>query len=157
MSRKTKSIKRIILPDSVHGSILVQRIINKIMLKGKKTIAKDIVYKAMDKAAKKLDKEPLTVLQTAVDNVSPMLQLKSRRIGGSNYQIPSEVSADRKNNLALQWIILSAKKRSGIPMADKLAAEIMDAFNNTGGAVKKKEETHRMAEANRAFAHFGRF
>jgi len=157
MSRKAKAIKRIILPDSVHGSVLVQRIINKIMLKGKKTIAKDIVYKAMDKAAKKLDKEPLTVLQTAVDNVSPMLQLKSRRIGGSNYQIPSEVSADRKNNLALQWIILSAKKRAGIPMADKLAAEIMDAFNNTGGAVKKKEETHRMAEANRAFAHFGRF
>lgn len=157
MSRKAKANKRIIPPDKKFGNVLIQKLIHKIMLNGKKSIATTIVYSALDLASQKLNKDPLAVFQTAIDNVSPMLQLKSRRIGGANYQIPSEVSADRKMILALQWVVIAAKNRKGMPMAQRLSAEIVDAFNNTGGAVKKKEETHRMAEANRAFAHFARF
>lgn len=157
MSRKGKAIQRIIAPDKKFGSVLIQKLIHKIMLKGKKSVATNIVYSALELASKKLSKDPLAVFQMVIDNVSPMLQLKSRRIGGSNYQIPSEISADKKVILALQWIVIAARNRKGMPMAERLSAEFVDAFNNTGGAVKKKEETHRMAEANRAFAHFGRF
>lgn len=157
MSRKAKANQRVIAPDKKFGNVLIQKFIHKIMLKGKKSIATNIVYSALDLASKKLNKDPLIVFKTAIDNVSPMLQLKSRRIGGSNFQVPSEISADRKMILALQWIVIAARKRKGSPMADRLAIEIVDAFNNTGGAVKKKEETHRMAEANRAFTHFSRF
>ncbi len=157
MSRKAKAIARVIQPDKKFGNVLIQKLIHKIMLKGKKSIATNIVYTALESASKKVNKDPLAVFLAAIDNVSPMLQLKSRRIGGSNYQIPSEISADKKMILALQWIVASARSRKGVPMAERLATEFVDAFNNTGGAVKKKEETHRMAEANRAFAHFGRF
>ena len=157
MSRKGKITKRIIKPDRKFGSVLIQKLIHKIMLNGKKTVAERIVYEALDKASQKLKKEPVDVFQTALDNVSPAVQLKSRRVGGANYQIPSEVSSDRKLILALRWVIASARSRKGMPMADRLAAEFVDAVNNTGGAIKKKEETHRMAEANRAFAHFARF
>lgn len=157
MSRKGQAIKRVIAPDKKFGNVLIQKLIHKIMLKGKKTIAANIVYSALELASKKVNKEPLVVFQTAIDNVSPMLQLRSRRIGGSNYQIPTEVSAEKKTTLAMQWIVIAARSRKGMPMAERLAAEFVDAVNSTGGAVKRKEETHRMAEANRAFAHFGRF
>ena len=157
MARKGKTIKRDIPPDRIYGSLLIQRLINKIMVNGKKTIAERIVYTALATAAKKLNKAPLEVFQTALDNVMPMVQLKSRRVGGANYQVPTEISADRKFILGIHWIILAARARKGIPMANRLTTELMDAFNNTGGAVKKKEETHKMAEANRAFAHFARF
>lgn len=157
MARKGNITKRTIKPDRKFGSVLIQKLIHKVMLNGKKTVAEKIVYGALDKASKKLKKEPADVFQTVLDNVSPAVQLKSRRIGGANYQIPSEVSSDRKLILALRWIISAARKRKGIPMADRLAAEFVDAVNNTGGAIKKKDETHRMAEANRAFAHFARF
>lgn len=157
MARKSKSVKRDIQPDKKFGSILVQKLINKLLLNGKKTISERIVYTAMDEISQKLKKPALEVLQTAMDNVMPMVQLKSRRVGGANYKIPTEVSASRRIILAFQWIISSARARKGMPMAKRLSNELMDAFNNTGGAVKKKEETHKMAEANRAFAHFGRF
>lgn len=157
MARKGKTIKREINPDRKYGSILLQRLINKIMVNGKKIIAERIVYTALETASKKLSKTPLEVFQGALDNVMPMVQLKSRRVGGANYQVPTEVSADRKFILGIHWIITTARARKGMPMAKRLAIELTDAFNNTGGAVKKKEETHKMAEANRAFAHFARF
>ena len=157
MPRKGKITKRVIPPDRKFGNVLIQKLIHKIMLNGKKTVAERIVYGALEKAGEKLKKEPVDVFQVVLDNVSPAVQLKSRRIGGANYQIPSEVSSDRKLFLAMRWIISAARKRKGIPMADRLAAEFVDAANNTGGAIKKKDETHRMAEANRAFAHFARF
>lgn len=157
MARKGRAIKRIIQPDRKFGNVLIQKLINKLMLKGKKTVAERIVYGALERASKKLNKDPVAVFQAALDNIIPMVQLKSRRIGGANYQIPTEVSSDRKIILALRWMIVSARTRKGIPMEERLAFELIDAFNNTGGAVKKKEEVHRMAEANRAFAHFARF
>jgi len=157
VSRKSKLIRKVVVLDKKFSNALVHRTINKIMFNGKKTVAERIVYGAIELASKKLNKDPLDVFQTAIKNVSPAIQLKGRRMGGSNFQIPTEVSDDRKIILALQWIISSARRRKGMPMNEKLATELMDAYNNTGGAIKKKEETHRMAEANRAFAHFARF
>ena len=157
MARKGKSTKRSISPDREFGKILVQKLINKIMLNGKRTIAERIVYTALAEISQKLKKPALEIFQTALDNVMPMVQLKSRRVGGANYQVPTEVSGDRKLILGFQWILASARARKGMPMAKRLAAELMDAYNGTGGAVKKKEDTHKMAEANRAFAHFARF
>jgi len=154
MARKGSTPHREILPDRKLGSILV---INKIMLNGKKTVAERIVYEALDEVSKKLGKPALEIFQGAMDNVMPMVQLKSRRVGGANYQIPTEVSGDRRIIMGFQWIINAARARKGIPMAKRLAAELLDAYNNTGGAIKKKEDTHKMAEANRAFAHFARF
>ncbi|OGB74429.1 30S ribosomal protein S7 [candidate division Kazan bacterium RBG_13_50_9] len=157
MARKAHTIRRSNLPDRKFGNILLRKFINKVMLKGKRTVAEQVVYAALEQASKKLNKTPLEIFQGAIDNVSPMVQLRSRRIGGANYQIPTEVSSDRKVVLAMQWIIAAARMRKGMPMAAKLAVELVDAFNNTGGAVRKKDETHKMAEANRAFAHFARF
>jgi len=157
MARKGKTDKRSISPDRKFGSVLIQKLINKIMLRGKKTVAEKIVYNALETAGEKLGKKPIDVFQIVIDNLSPMVQLRSRRIGGGNYQIPTEVSSDRKIILALQWLVSSSRNKKGMPMSERLTAEFIDAFNNTGGAIKKKEETHRMAEANRAFAHFSRF
>ena len=157
MARKARAQKREIVPDRKYGNVLVQRLINKLMLNGKKTVAENIVYTALDEASAKLKQPPMEVLNKAMDNISPMVQLKSRRVGGANYQIPTEVSASRKIILSLQWLITAARARKGMPMAKRLASEIIEAYNNTGGAVKKKEDTHKMAEANRAFAHFARF
>lgn len=157
MARKKKLIRKVVVLDKKFRNALVHKTINKIMLNGKKTVAERIVYSAIDLAGKKLNKEPLEVFNTALNNVAPVVQLKGRRIGGANYQIPTEVSGDRRIILALQWIISAARHRKGMPMDEKLAIELIDAFNNTGGAIKKKEETHRMAEANRAFTHFARF
>jgi small subunit ribosomal protein S7 len=155
--KKTKSLVRDITPDRKYNSERVQRLINRIMLDGKKQLAERIVYEAMDKAAKNLKAEdPLEVLNKALDNVKPAVETRSRRVGGANYQIPFEVRGQRQSHLTLMWFVAAARSRSGMPMADRLAAEITDAFNGTGAAVKKKEDTHKMAEANRAFAHFAR-
>jgi small subunit ribosomal protein S7 len=157
MARGARKIVHNYEPDTKYGHVLIGRFINKIMLDGKKTIAERIVHTALETAAKKLGKEPVEVFDTVVRNVSPSVQLKARRMGGANLQVPTEVSADRRIVIALRWIVAVARSRKGKPMAEKLAQELIDAYNNTGDAVRKKEETHRMAEANQAFAHFARF
>lgn len=159
--KKTKSLQRKIDPDRKYDSVLVQRLINKTIKDGKKQKAEKLVYEAMEKAAATLKSdEPLTVLETAIKNVRPHLEVKSRRVGGANYQIPFEVKGSRQTHLALMWFVAASRERRkgmGKPFGDVMAAEIVDAHNATGAAVKKKEDTHRMAEANRAFAHFARY
>ena len=151
-----KITRRIIAPDTVYNNIVVAKFINQIMRRGKKTIAIKIVYSAFDIIKKETKKDPLEVFDLAMKNAGPTLEVKSRRIGGATYQVPQEVKKDRRNTLAIRWLIQAAQSRKGKPMKEKLAAELMDAANNTGAAVKKKDNTHRMAEANRAFAHFAR-
>jgi small subunit ribosomal protein S7 len=155
--KKTKSLVRVVLPDRKYDSALVQRLINKIMLDGKKQVAEGIVYSAMEDAAGKLKVEnPLDVLEQAIGNVRPSLETRSRRVGGANYQIPFEVRGQRQMHLTMMWFVAAARSRKGMPMSQRLSLEIVDAYNNTGTAVKKREDTHKMAEANRAFAHFAR-
>ena len=150
-----KKIKRYpIKPDPLYNDIDVAKFINQVMRKGKKTIARKIVYGAFEIIKEKTKKDPLEIFGTALKNASPLLEVKSKRIGGATYQVPIEVRGDRKLTLSMRWIINGAKQKKGKPMKEKLAAELMDAANNTGWAVKKKSDTHRMAEANRAFAHF---
>jgi small subunit ribosomal protein S7 len=158
MPRKTTaSLQRVLNPDRKYQSVLVQRLINKAMLDGKKLVAERAVYEALETAAKKLDHEnPLEVFERALKNVSPNFEVKSRRVGGANYQIPFPVAGHRQLHYAFSWLIQSARGRKGIPFAQRLALEIVDAYNETGIAFKKKEDTHKMAEANRAFAHFAR-
>jgi len=158
MPRKTTaSLQRVLNPDRKYQSVLVQRLINKAMLDGKKLVAERAVYEALETAAKKLDHEnPLEVFEKALKNVSPNFEVKSRRVGGANYQIPFPVAGHRQLHYAFSWLIQSARGRKGIPFAQRLALEIVDAYNETGVAFKKKEDTHKMAEANRAFAHFAR-
>jgi len=158
MPRKTTaSLQRVLNPDRKYQSILVQRLINKAMLDGKKLVAERAVYEALETAAKKLDHEnPLEVFEKALKNISPNFEVKSRRVGGANYQIPFPVAGHRQLHYAFSWLIQSARGRKGIPFAQRLALEIVDAYNETGVAFKKKEDTHKMAEANRAFAHFAR-
>lgn len=159
MPRKvTKALVRNIQPDRVYNSVMVQKTINRVMLDGKKQLAEKIVYAAMEKAAKKLKVDnPLDVFEQALKNIQPHVETRSRRVGGANYQIPFEVKGQRQNHLTIMWLVTAARGRKGMPMSDRLAAELMDAYNNTGTAVKKREDTHKMAEANRAFAHFARF
>lgn len=153
--RRKKSIKREITPDPKYGSIIAAKFINHLMEQGKKSIAQDLFYKALDLSKKKLKKDdPIEILEEAIRNTAPLLEVKSRRVGGANYQVPYEVKGDRREFLAMSWIIEAARKKKGATMAEKLAQELVDAFNNTGNAVRKKEETHKVAEANRAFAHF---
>lgn len=158
MPRKvTTSLQRRLNPDRKYQSVLVQRLINKSMLDGKKLVAERAVYGALEIAAKKLgSEEPLDVFEKALRNVSPNFEVKSRRVGGANYQIPFPIQGHRQMHFAFSWIVQSARDRKGQSYANRLAAEIVDAYNETGGAFKKKEDTHRMAEANRAFAHFAR-
>jgi small subunit ribosomal protein S7 len=146
--------KHPILPDPVYNNIVIAKFINQIMRKGKKTIARKIVYSAFDIIKEKTKKDPIEVFENALRNVSPMLEVKSKRVGGATYQVPVEVKGERKMALAMRWIISGAKSKKGKPMRESLAAEFMDAANNAGWAIKKKTDTHRMAEANRAFAHF---
>ena len=154
---KTKVLVRDIQPDSVYHSVQVARLINRIMLDGKKQIAEHIVYTGMQRAADKLKVEnPLEVFEQAYNNIKPAMETRSRRVGGANYQIPFEVKGQRQSHLTTMWLVTAARARSGMPMADRLAAELVDAYNNQGAAVKKREDTHRMAESNRAFAHFAR-
>lgn len=158
MPRKvTKKLQRELKPDRRYQSILVQRLINKSMLDGKKLVAERAVYTALEQAAKKLDsEEPLEVFERALRNVSPSFEVKSRRVGGANYQIPFPIQGHRQLHFAYTWLVQAARKRSGMPYAQRLALEIIDAHNEAGAAYKKKEDTHKMAEANRAFAHFAR-
>lgn len=149
-----KFTKHAIKPDLLYSSELVAKLINQVMRKGKKTIASKIVYRAFELAKEKIKKEPLEILETALNNAAPLLEVKPKRVGGATYQVPVEVKGDRKITLAMRWIIGAARSKKGRPMADKLAEEITLAYNNDGTAVKKKLDTHRMAEANRAFAHF---
>ena len=153
MARK-KTEKRIISPDPLYNNTEVSKFINQIMRKGKKTIARKIVYGAFDNIKKKIQKEPLEIFDLAIKNASPLLEVKPKRVGGATYQVPREVKGDRKITLAMRWIIQATKSRKGRPMQEKLAEELISAANNEGAAVKKKQDTHRMAEANRAFAHF---
>jgi len=146
--------KRETLPDLFYNDPKVAKFINKIMKKGKKSIAQRIVYRALDILKEKTKKEPLEVFEKALENASPVLEVRPRRIGGATYQVPIEVRGERRLALAIRWIIQAARNKKGKPMEEKLAEELMNAANNTGFAVKKKEDTHRMAEANRAFAHF---
>ena len=153
--RRKKTFKRELNPDPKFNSTLVARFINRLMGDGKKSTAQTIFYKALDLVSKNLKKEdPSEILEEAIKNASPLLEVKSRRVGGANYQVPYEVKGKRREALAMHWIIEAAQKKKGKPMAEKLAQELADAYNNTGNAVKKKEDTHKVAEANRAFAHF---
>lgn len=158
MPRKvTASLVRDIPADRLYNSVQVQRLINRVMRDGKKQIAERLVYEGMETAAKKLKVDnPLDVFEQAFANIRPHLETRSRRVGGANYQIPFEVKGQRQNHLTTMWFVAAARSRKGMSMADRIAAELMDAYNNTGAAVKKREDTHRMAEANRAFAHFAR-
>ena len=155
--RKAKPKKRVILPDPVFGEVMVAKFVNHLMLDGKKSVAYSIFYDALENVAQKVkseDKSALELWKQALDNITPLVEVKSKRIGGATFQVPTEIRADRKESIALKNMINFARKRGGHSMAEKLAAEIMDAFNNQGGAFKRKEDMHRMAEANRAFAHF---
>ncbi len=152
--RKRRAIKRDVLPDAIYNSKVVTKLINQIMQDGKKGTAQKILYEAFDIIEKKTGKPAIEIYQQALENVKPMLEVKSRRVGGSNYQVPIEVSEERSQTLALRWIVSYAKNRNGKGMAINLANELIDAANETGGAVKKREDTHKMAEANKAFAHY---
>ena len=154
MSRRGQISKRDVLPDPLYNSKLVTKLINNVMYDGKKGVAQKIVYDAFAQVEAKVGKNPLEAFTEALENVMPVLEVKARRVGGSNYQVPMEVRPERRQTLGLRWIVTYSRTRGEKTMADRLAAEIIDAINSTGGAFKKKEEMHRMAEANKAFAHF---
>jgi small subunit ribosomal protein S7 len=154
MPRRREVAKRIILPDPKYNDRVVAKLVNIMMQDGKKSTAERALYNALDLVAKRANEEAVKVLKKSLDNIKPMLEVKSRRVGGSTYQVPIEVRAERRTSLAMRWLIKYAIDRSEKTMTDKLAGEILDAFNNRGSAVKKREDTHKMAEANRAFAHY---
>ncbi|HEY0458593.1 MAG TPA: 30S ribosomal protein S7 [Pyrinomonadaceae bacterium] len=154
MPRRRVAGKREVLPDPIYNSILVTKFINGVMWAGKKSTAEKIFYGAMERLAEKAGDEALKVFKKALDNVAPTLEVKSRRIGGATYQVPIEVTKDRRNTLAIRWVVTNARNRGEKTMTDRLVGELMDAYNARGGSVKKREDVHRMAEANRAFAHY---
>ena len=154
MPRRGNVPKREILPDPMYGSVLVTKLVNSIMLDGKKGVAQKVVYGAFDIIKEKTEKEPLEVFTQAMENIMPSLEVKARRVGGATYQVPIEIRPERRQTLGLRWLVSYARARSERTMQERLAGEILDACNNAGGAFKKKEDTHRMAEANRAFAHY---
>jgi small subunit ribosomal protein S7 len=154
MPRRREVPKKIILPDPKYSNVMVAKFINNLLKKGKKSVANSILYGAFDIIEAKTKESPVDVFERALDNVKPVVEVKSRRVGGSTYQVPTEVSASRRVALAIRWLIASAKNRSEKTMREKLASEFMDAANNRGSAVKKREDTHKMAEANKAFAHY---
>ena len=154
MPRRGKIPKRDVLPDPMYGSKVVTKLINQIMLDGEKSVAQKIVYDAFSYMGEKMNMDPMEIFKQALQNVTPMVEVKARRVGGANYQVPVEIRPERRQTLAIRWLVINTRKRSEREMSKKLAAELMDAYNNTGGSVKKKEDTHRMAEANKAFAHF---
>jgi len=157
MPRRGTIQKRIPPPDARYNSVVVQQFINKVMQRGKKSVAERIVYSALELAAERLKKTPMEVFDIAIRNAGPAIEVKPKRVGGATYQVPVEVKSDRRQSLAMRWLLTSARGRSGKPMHERLAAEIMDAYNNTGSTIKRKEDVQRMAEANRAFSHYGRF
>ena len=154
MPRRGNIAKRDVLPDPVYNNKVVTKLINQVMLDGKKGIAQGIVYDAFASAAEKVGQEAMEMFNQALGNIMPMVEVKARRVGGANYQVPIEIRAERRQTLAIRWLVNAARNRSEREMSQRLAAELVDAFNNAGNAVKKKEDTHRMAEANKAFAHF---
>jgi small subunit ribosomal protein S7 len=154
MSRRHSAEKREVIPDAKFGDVILTKFMNSIMYAGKKSIAEAIVYDAFDIIEQKMRSEPLPVFKQALDNVAPAIEVRSRRVGGATYQVPVEVRAERRQALAIRWIINAARGRNDKTMVDRLSAELMDAANNRGNAVKKREDTHRMAEANRAFSHY---
>ena len=154
MSRRRRAVKREIYPDVQFGSRLVGRLVNTVMKRGKRSVAQRIVYGAFDVIEKKTGSNPVEVFHEALDKVKPDIEVRSRRVGGATYQVPVEVRSERGQALAIRWLIASARKRSEVTMVDRLSGEILDASNERGGAVKKREDTHKMAEANRAFAHY---
>jgi len=154
MSRRRAAVKRDVLPDAKFGDIVLTKFINSLMYEGKKSVAERIVYGAMDKIQGRGGKNSLELFHEALDNVKPALEVRSRRIGGATYQVPTEVRTERSQALAIRWLIIAARKRSEKTMVDRMSAELSDAANNRGTAVKKREDTHKMAEANRAFAHY---
>ena len=154
MQRRSGVPKRDVLPDPMYNSKVIAKLINQVMLDGKKGIAQSIVYDAFDAVKEKTGKDAIEVFNQALENIMPVLEVKARRVGGSTYQVPIEIRPDRRQTLAIRWMVAFARKRSEKTMMEKLAGEIMDAYSNAGASVKKKEEMHRMAEANRAFAHY---
>ncbi len=155
MSRRRRAQKRHINADPRYNSLTVAKFINRVMLDGKKSLARELVYQAIDKFAKKVNaEEPLEAFEQALENAKPTLEVKSRRIGGATYQVPIEIPTDRRNSMAMKWIISFSRDKAGKSMIDGLSQELADCFNNQGATIKKKDDTHRMAEANRAFAHF---
>lgn len=154
MSRRHAAEKREILPDAKYGDMVVAKFMNCLMLDGKKSVAEAIVYGALDKIEKRTGQDPLKMFHDALDNVKPALEVRSRRVGGATYQVPVEVRTERRQALAIRWLIDYARKRSESTMVDRLSGELLDAANNRGAAVKKREDTHRMAEANKAFSHY---
>lgn len=154
MGRKNKAVVRPLAPDARYNSVIVAKFVCRMMKDGKKDTCMSIVYEALDRLKKKTDKDPLEVFLKAIDNVKPSVECKTRRVGGASYQVPLEIRDARREALAMRWIISAARNRNGHGMADTLASELMDAFNNTGSAYKKKEDVHKMAEANKAFAHY---
>jgi small subunit ribosomal protein S7 len=154
MSRRHRADKRVINPDPKFGDIVISKFMNNLMLKGKKSVAETIVYSALDKIQAKAKADPLQVFHQALDNVAPAIEVRSRRVGGATYQVPVEVRAERRQALAIRWIIEAARARNENTMVDRLSGELLDASNNRGTAVKKREDTHKMAEANRAFSHY---
>ncbi|MFI3167775.1 MAG: 30S ribosomal protein S7 [Bacillota bacterium] len=154
MPRRGGVPKRDVLPDAIHGSKVVTKLINQIMLDGKKGIAEGIVYDAFAIMESKMGKDALELFTESLNNVMPVLEVKARRVGGANYQVPIEIRPERRQTLGIRWIVIATRKRNERTMCERLAGELMDAINNSGGAFKKKEDTHRMAEANKAFAHF---
>lgn len=154
MARRNRAERRPVVPDVKHNSELVSRFINKLMLNGKKTLAASILYEALDIVGERMKKPGIEIFEQAVKNATPLIEVRPRRVGGATYQIPLEVRPERRQSLAIRWLVASARARSGKSMAEKLAAELMDAANGQGATVKKREDTHRMAEANRAFAHY---
>ena len=152
--RKRRAVKRDVLPDPIYNSKIITKLVNTIMLDGKKGIAQTILYQAFDMVKERTGEEPMDVFNKAMENITPQLEVKSRRVGGSNYQVPIEVTPARGQALALRWLVKFARDRGGRGMAENLANELIDASNGMGGAVKKREDTHRMAEANKAFAHY---
>ena len=154
MPRRSGVPKRDVLPDPVYNSKVVTKVVNQIMLGGKKGLAQEIVYGAFDIIKEKTGQEPIEVFNQAINNIMPVLEVKARRVGGSNYQVPMEIRPERRQTLAIRWLVSYARARSERDMCQRLAGELMDAYNSTGGAFKKKEDVHRMAEANRAFAHY---
>jgi small subunit ribosomal protein S7 len=152
--RKKRSIRRRVIPDPKFGDVLISRFVNSVLKHGKKNIARNIVYSALEQIGQKTEKNPLDIFKKAVDNASPLIEVRARRVGGATYQVPTEVRLERRTALAIRWLINYAQERSDKSMSQKLAAELLAASSGEGGAVKKKDDVHRMAEANKAFAHF---
>ena len=154
MPRRGRFDKHDLQPDPVYNSLLVSRFVNKLMMRGKKGLAERILYDTIDELERRAKRPGIEVFEQAVRNATPVIEVKPRRVGGATYQVPVEIKGDRRQSLAIRWILMAARKRTGRSMADRLAAELMDASNNTGTTIKRREDTHKMAEANRAFAHY---